>query len=253
MKSIIAFLLVGSTTWAVQESQKVEHPQAAKGLIKIEKDGAYIYRTKPLETKTSSHIRIGTMPSLEISSSYTDATGAEQVVTFSDLYTGSSLPFFMYDYEWQPFRSSAPHLGLQLGGGLFVTEGNGRLKATNEVSEERYTFVGLPLNVGAVFRLQIGPHPWVAPYVAGGGTYMLLLEKRDDKSMPKGVGVPGIYGAGGLMLNLAAFDRETAYSLGSEYGIGNIWLVVEARYMKTFGDTLNMSNTLISGGFSVDF
>lgn len=252
MKFFIAIIFFSSQVLAVRESQKMEHPQAAKGLIKIEKDGAYIYRTKPLETKASSHIRIGSMPALDIHTSYVDANGQSQEVTFADLYTGSSLPYFMYDYEWQPFRS-APHLGLQLGGGLFVTEGHGRLISTNETSEEKFTFIGLPLNAGAVFRLQIGPHPWLAPYVAGGGTYMILLEKRDDKSMPAAIGVPGAYGAGGLMFNLAAFDRDTAYSLGSEYGIGNIWLVVEARYMKTFGQTLNMSNTLISGGFSVDF
>jgi len=245
-------LLLTPSLWAVRENKKIQHPDSAKGLIRIEKDGAYIYETKPLETKASSHIRFGMMPRLDLSSEYYDQSGQLQKLSFAEMYSDSHLPFFMFDYEWQPFRS-APQLGLQLGGGLFFVQGHGRLISTNQESEEQFMFFGLPLTAGGVYRFQFSPRPWMAPYVTAGGMAFTLAEKRDDKNTPKFFVAPGIYGGGGLMFNVASLDKEMAYNLNSEYGIGQIWVTLDFRFIKTFSESLDIGTGLFSGGLSMDF
>lgn len=132
--------------------------------------------------------------------------------------------------------------------------GNGRLVADPDTqSKEKYTFVSLPLNVGAVYRLEWKDQQILVPYASGGGTFLTLLEKREDKSMPNATGGFGFYGAGGVLFNLNTFDRESGMRLDSEYGIGNLWLSVEFRVTEVQNDAFIFSNRYVSAGLSFDF
>jgi hypothetical protein len=178
--------------------ERIEHPLAAKGLMRIEKDGSYIYRTKPLDHNQSASFRIGVIqpPNIQSADGQTD---------FKTMYTEENIPTFMFDYEWQPFTGFGK-LGVQAGVGFFTSEGKGRFLLDGEEAKEKYTFYAFPVNLGVIYRLEFSSKQWLAPYIAGGGTYFALVEMRDDDAKPHGVGTPAAYGAGGMMFNSTEFQ-----------------------------------------------
>ena len=111
----------------------------------------------------------------------------------------------------------------------------------------------MPITLGAVYRLEWKDKQMFAPYASGGGTYVVLIEKREDVSSPKFAGGFGFYGSGGVMMNLGAFDRETSYSLDSEYGISNMWLSLEFKVVEVNNDSFTFSNKYLNAGLSFDF
>lgn len=228
----------------------IEHPLAAKGLTTITKDGSYIYKTAEIEEKhKSGSFRLGMMDPPKIKAA--DGT------TFEAMYSGNQQSVLMFDYEWHPF-SGYGKLGVQAGFGLLLAYGNGRFVSSNASingtqAKEKYTFAAFPLNLGVVYRLEWLHRQWFAPYVSGGGTYIPVAEIRDDGKSPNAVGTPGAYGAGGVLFNISAINRDTAFTLQSEYGITNLWVSIDYRYLQTFNDQLDFSSSIIGGGIVVDY
>lgn len=242
--------------------EKIDHPNAKEGLIRIKKDGTYVYDVKRTPKNKSSHLRFGqaNQPQITIGIEQTDAsgnpTGTFKEYSFEDFYGSASGIIIGYDYEWFPWgiEGTGGRLGLQAGGAAMFVTGNGRLVADPDTqSKESYTFVTLPLNLGAVYRLEWKEQQMFVPYVSGGGTYLVLLEKREDKSMPSVTGGFGFYGAGGVLFNLNTFDREAGLRLDSEYGIGNLWLSVEFRVTEVQNSAFGFSNRYVNAGLSFDF
>lgn len=226
----------------------IEHPQAAKGLIAITKDGSYIYKTSESGKfdKTGS-FRVGMMDPPKI----TAADGT----TFEMMYSSGEQPVMMFDYEWQPF-SGYGKLGIQAGFGVMMATGHGRFidPAMGHLTpKEKYTFVAFPLSLGGVYRLEWMSRQWLAPYVSAGGTYVAVAEFRDDGKTPSAVGTPGVYGAAGMLFNISAMDRSTAFTLRSEYGIANLWVSLDYRYLNTFNEDLNFTSSIIGAGVVVDY
>lgn len=223
----------------------IEHPLAAKGLMTITKEGAYIYRTPGIkEENKSGVIRIGMMDPPKIQ--------APDGTTFDTMYSGEQQSILMFDYEWHPF-SGYGKLGVQAGFGLLLAYGNGHFVSDGTEAKEKYTFVAFPLNLGVVYRLEWLHRQWFAPYVSGGGVYIPVAEIRDDGKSPNAVGTPGAYGSGGILFNISAVNRETAFTLRSEYGITNLWVSLDYRYLKTFNEDLDFSSSIVGGGIVVDY
>lgn len=229
----------------------IQHPQAAKGLMTITKDGAYVYRVKPPSaSKESGTFRVGMMDPPKIDS-------ADGVTNYDSMYGSSSQAMFMFDYEWKPFNGYGS-LGIQAGLGLLYATGQGRFitpdpQFPNQEAKEEYSFLAVPLNVGGVYRLEWSDRQWIAPYVSAGGTYIGVVEIRDDGKSPSVVGTPGVYGAGGLLFNIAAMSDDTAFTLSSEYGINNLWLSLEYRQLQTFSEDVDFSGGIIGAGVTVDY
>ncbi len=224
----------------------IQHPQAAQGLIRIEKDGTYVYKAKDKEvTKKpeSISVRLGAMNPPKIQA--VDGT------TFVQMYSSSDVPVLLIDYEWEPF-SSFGKIKLVGGAGLMTVSGNGRFADGTE-AKEKYTFYALPVNLGLIYRMEFMDTQWVAPYLTGGGSYVGVIESRDDGKSPQAVGVPGAYGGGGMLFNISAIDRDTAFTLRNEYGIRNLWAIAEYRYLKTFSDDLDFSSGILNIGIAVDY
>jgi hypothetical protein len=142
------------------------------------------------------------------------------------------------------------------GSGRFIVDSSGNIcDGSNPdcMAQEKYTFYAFPLDLGLNYRLQFSDHQWVVPFVAAGGTYFALIENRDDSKSFHAVGTPGVYAGGGLMLNISNFNRETAFALNSEYGIANLWLTAEGRYVKSFSNDLDLSSAVVSVGFAADY
>lgn len=228
----------------------IHHPQAANGLLAITKEGAYIYKTtESREYNNTGSVRIASMDSPKIEAA--DGT------TYDGMYKDAQQPIVMFDYEWQPWTKYGK-LGLQVGFGFLYSSGAGRFISKDATlngkeAKERYTFLAIPLNFGAVYRLEFLDRQWLAPYVAGGGTYIAVTEFRDDGKSPAMVGTPGAYGAAGMLFNLSAADRETAFVLSSEYGIANLWVGLEYRFLKTVTEDLDFSSNILGAGIVVDY
>lgn len=228
----------------------IEHPLAEKGLVRINKDGSYVYKTEETTAKNiSGALRYGAMDPPDIKAA--DGT------TYDTMYGGASQSLISFDYEWHPF-SGYGKLGLQTGFGFLIAYGSGRFLApgdplNGQIAKEEYTFVAIPLNLGVVYRLEWLTQQWLAPYVAAGGTYVAVAEIRDDGKNPTYVGTPGAYGAGGVLFNISAINKKTAFTLRSEYGIQNLWLSLDYRYLQTFNDEINFSSSIIGGGIVVDY
>lgn len=228
----------------------IRHPQSANGLIAITKDGTYIYdvRKKNDKANISGAFRVGMMDSPRIYAA--DGT------SYQEMYSDSSSPYLMFDYEFKPLDNFRA-LAVQLGAGLLYAQGNGRFVNVNpgDTSEakEKYSFFAVPLNLGLVLRLQWADYQWVVPYVAGGGSYIGVAEMRDDGKGPNVVGTPAAYGAGGLLINITAMSRSAAFSLNNEYGIKNLFVGLEYRRLQTFNEDLDFSSNIISAGVAVDY
>lgn len=239
--------------------EKISHPMAQEGLVRIKTDGTYIYDTERPLKRESSRITFGKANHPEISLLIQQAdtqgnlTGVTKEFKFSDLYDESSGLLLSYDYE-RFYSVDNGKLGLQAGVGAMFANGRGRLTADpNGPSTESFTFVTIPLTLGGVYRLEWKDKQLFAPYAAGGGTYLVLAEKREDKATPKVIGGLGFYAAGGVLFNLLAFDRDAGFQLESEYGISNMWISLEFRVIEVHSSAFAFSNKYLNAGLSFDF
>lgn len=241
-----------------QETQYIQHPEAADGLVKIKPDGTYVYDIKRQMKNRSSRLSIGqaTHPEISIDIEQTDAQGqttGSKTFIFDDFYTGASQAIFGYSYEWFPWVGKGK-LGLQGGVSLMYASGHGRLVAApNNESVEEFTFLTVPMDLGAIYRLEWKDRQLFAPYVAGGGTYVGLLEKREDKNKPNVAGGFGAYALGGLLVNLSFIEDETGMALENEYGISNLWFSIEFKVVEVSSDAFGFSNQYLNAGLSFDF
>lgn len=240
----LILIMIFFTTSIFAEVKKIQHPLAEKGLTKIEADGTYVYKVDLLEKTQTGILRIGSMDAPEI-------TSKDGSTTFADMYGSGSHPILMYDYEWQPLNKWGK-LGLQFGSGIFSATGSGHF-ASGAESIEKYTFYVIPINYGVVYRLEFLQKQWLAPYVSGGGTYNLVAEIRDDNEKSNYLGVAGAYVATGAMIDITAFDRDTALTMNKEYDLGKLWLTLEYRRSQTFRNDVELSSNLVTVGFGADY
>lgn len=248
-----------------KNEQIIAHPLAKEGLVRIKKDGTYVYKVDRKVGTDSTSLRVGqaSQPNITISVQPTDAsgnaTGPKRDYNFSDLYGSNSGYLIEYNYE-RFFTNQGGRLGAQAGVSAMFASGQGKLVYNpdttgnpNSEAKESYTFVTLPLQLGAVYRLEVSERQTFVPYGAGGGTYVVLMEKREDVATPKFAGGFGFYGAGGLMLNMGAFDSEGLDSLEREHGITNFWLTLEFKVIEVTGAAFGFSNRYLNAGLSFDF
>jgi hypothetical protein len=225
----------------------IHHPQAAKGLLRIEKDGTYVYKTSESKGFSSTgSFHVGMMDSPRI-------TASNGVTTFKQMYTNGPVPVLGFDFEWKALKFLGP-IRAQAGFGLIMATGNGRfVQDTTNIPKEEYTFLAIPLTAGLLYRLQWKDYQAIAPFVTAGGIYYPVVEFRVDGATPNAVGTPVIYGSGGLLLNVGALDNETKFTLNTEYGIKNLWVSLEYRQIQTFSEDLDFSSGLINFGITVDY
>lgn len=222
----------------------IHHPDAKKGLVRIEQDGTYVYKVTTTPKDKTGVVRFGFMdPPLIVS--------ADGVTDYQTMYGSGPVPMIMFDYEWQPF-SGFGKLGVQTGMGLAMSQGQGHFLKNGNEAQEKYTFITVPLNLGVIYRLEYFNRQWIAPYVSGGFSYIGVAEMRDDGKNTLS-GTPAGYGAAGLMFSITALDKSVGFTLDNEYGVGNLWLVAEYRYIKAFSEDLDFNGGIMSVGISADF
>jgi hypothetical protein len=243
--------VIGFSAGAVVPASRKINVDKSDGLVRIDKDGAYIYEDKRPTKSQASHLHIGmaNQPDLTI-----DINGF--IYNFEDFYGTASAMSIGYDYEYF-FSESNGKLGGQIGVSLQYSSGNGRLvqnpPAESTPSVEKFSFATIPLFLGGVYRFEYSNRQWLAPYVAGGAALVGLAEKREDSNSISTTGGFGFYGTAGALLNVSIFDRETSLTLDSEYGIGNLWINLEFKYINVSAETFDYQNAFVQGGMSFDF
>jgi hypothetical protein len=254
----VVVLGAGNLFAADSGQRKIKHTGASDGLSRIDANGVYYYDVVNELKNQSSHIRLGAASNPEVSVEICQVTPTDECasvtsVTFDDIYTGASKLSLGYDYEYF-FTTSGGKLGGQLGFSAQYAQGAGRLAIDpTKSSIEKFTFLTLPLYLGGIYRFEYKDKQLFAPYVSGGGVYMVLLEKREDASKVNGIGAPGFYAAGGVLFNVTAFDRDMASEFNSEYGISNLWINLEFKTVNVESDAFSYQSNYIQSGLSFDF
>ena len=252
-----ALIILGSSllscvqAYAVAPTTTQVKMDKTDGLVRIDKDGAYVYEDRRSTKHQASHLHLGmaNQPELTI-----DINGF--VYNFEDFYGSASAMSIGYDYEYF-FTESNGKLGGQLGVSVQYSSGKGRLvqnpPAESTPSVEKFSFATIPIFLGGVYRFEYSNRQWLAPYVAGGAALVGLAEKREDSKSINTTGGIGFYGTAGALLNVSIFDRETSLTLDSEYGIGNLWINLEYKYINVSAKTFDYQNGYVQGGVSFDF
>ncbi|MGE0526974.1 MAG: hypothetical protein AB7G93_04115 [Bdellovibrionales bacterium] len=236
-----------------KDATEVPHPFAKKGLTHITKERAYIYRVDESEQKRAAAVRFGIFDPVNLENP--DQAGLPGA-TFEENYDQTDNPAILVDYEWQLWKSPIGKWGAKAGSGVYVAQGHGHF--VSEVNQgltpmELFTFVLIPINVGAVYRLQIWDKQLFVPYAEGGLTAFGFGEFRDDDKPPKWGGSPAGYYAGGLALNLSYFDYLSRVQLDREYGINAVYLTVEYRGIVSFSQNYDFSSDLFNAGFLMEY
>lgn len=237
------------------QDRRMEHPGAREdGLTRIDSEGNYIYDTVYELRNQSVHLKVGMVSNPDVSVEISQYNSSNvYVVDFDEMYDGASKLSVGFDYEYF-LNKEYGKLGLQSGLAIQYAEGHGRLAADpSQESVERFSFVTMPLFLGAVYRFEYRDNQYIAPYLAGGGVYTALLEKRDDDSKVNATGAFGFYGVGGLLFNVTAFDRDLASNMRIEYDVSSIWLNLEFRTVQVTSEAFEYHNSFVQGGVSFDF
>jgi hypothetical protein len=227
---------------------RVPHPNAAKGLSQINKDGSYQYRVRLKPKTRSSTMRFGVMAPPQISGATTNLGSKD----FSDFYGSGNIVIVNFDYEWQPYTNFG-RLGFIVGGGFATVRGNGYFKSSGQEADEVYNLYIVPLSAFVDYRFEYARRQWAVPFIKAGGTYFGLVEARDDNKAPTVAGAPAIGGGGGVHFSITAFDPQGAFILDREYGIADMYVTLEAQVLKGVSSDIDFSTQMVNLGVTVDF
>jgi hypothetical protein len=233
--------------------KRIKHPGAKEGLYLIDEEGVYHYRVQNLSKKDNSmFLRFISQTSPNL----TGTLDGDRSFSFTDMYEVTDLTGIDFVYEWQPFKKYGK-LGVQGGVGFASATARGYFKSNDAalkdlVPRESYTFYSIPVSLGLVYRFEYLERQWAAPYICGGGIYNGLIENRSDSKVTA-VGTPAAYGAGGVLLNLTAFNKDLAFTMDREYGFSQLWLSFEYRHVESFNKDLDITSNQIGVGIGADY
>lgn len=227
-------------------SYKAYHPDARKGLLRIEKDGSYQYKITLKKKSQAGSFRVGQIAPPSI-------TGASGKTSYKGVYNNKSMNAFFGDYEYYPFQKYGA-LGLQLGMGFASVSGNGVLNdGANSQAQEVYKMYVIPVSAFIVYRLEFWRRQFFVPYVSGGGTVFGLYESRDDSKKPALAWAPAAGGAVGMLFNISRWDPRGSFTMNSDYGVSDLWITMEARYLAGLKKDLDFTTSILSMGITVDY
>lgn len=229
-----------------EETIKVKHPDAARGLLKIEKDGSYIYQSKHYPKDKAGSLKFGVLNPPKI----TDKTTG---VTYENMYGQNPLYGAYFDFEWQ-FMQSYGRMGIVAGAGIATTRGQGTMVRTGEIAQaqESYNLYVVPATLLLNYRFEYSDRQWVVPFVNGGGTYFGMVENRDDGKRYFAAS-PAISGGGGVHISMTKWDHQGHFRLASEYNVADLWLTLEGRALKGVNEDIDFTTVYFAIGVTADF
>ncbi|MCM2280388.1 MAG: hypothetical protein NDI61_00920 [Bdellovibrionaceae bacterium] len=232
---------------------QLEAREAPAGLIRpvrINSSGEYFYGFKSSSRSASASVRLGFFGPPDI-------VNEENDVAFEQIYGNQDIPALFGDYQWSLTKRFGD-LGLKVGSGLFVSQGNGEFvqenpERTNRTPDETFTFLMLPNTLTAIYRFQYAETQPIVPYIEGGAGYFTFAELRDDGAGPKIGGAPVAIAAGGLNFLMDWLDPHSVRQLDNEWGINHVWLLTEYRLITGLNKEYDFSSSVINAGVLMEF
>ncbi len=224
----------------------VPHPLEKKGLIRINADGSYMYKTKKLIRTKSAQVLMGSLPSLQIGLN-------GQVETFYKSSTPFIVSFSDQSSKNIPFNFLPKQFEGRWGLGFGVLSGNGVLVNSQLPSMESYDLYIAPLTYDLIYKFEYSRTQLLAPFLGAGMGYLGLLEYRNDGNEVSPAGTFFLSALGGLQFSFMRLDPGALFVLQSEYDVTDVWVTIEARYMKSFKQDIDFSGVHVGAGVVLDF
>lgn len=233
-------------------SRFIEHPNAEKGLIKIDKDNVYHYKVDSSDQKSAGNFKVAVYEPVNL-----ENPQEPNRLNYETVYDDGATPLFLYEHEWQIWQKFGK-FGLTAGGGFMFAEGRGQFADPSQTDrpKEQFMLFVFPIHVGAVYRFQFSDTQRFVPYGGGAVGGMAFAERRDDDLNPD-LGArfgfsPNAAAYGGLAIQLGSGSRSFL-DLDREYGINRIWLTGEYRtYIHINGD-YDFGGDAFNGGLTAEF
>lgn len=229
----------------------IYHPNQKKGLFKIDRDGNYYYKVNSSKRRASISVKGGV-------TSFKNLQDPDTLLTYEDIYGGTTAPNFTLEWEWKPFKKFRT-LSVKVASGLTYDRGQGRLvDATNGntdlIAQENYNFLYFPNSIGATYRFRNYYKQLFIPYLTGGIDYHVATEIRSDFKRTKFLGIPATHFGGGIDINLGWLERLADIELDREFGINNTYFTLEVRQIVPI-DKANrdITNTMFVAGFHFEY
>ncbi len=219
--------------------------------IEMKGTGEYYYSVESSPERGSASFRFGLLapPTLR---------NAETGTTFESIYTSNQSLVFLADYE-SKITGKIGRVGIKFGSGVYTAQGVGKFRNTattrrsDDIPEERYTFLLFPNSVTGVYRFQYSEKQVFVPFIEGGLGYYGFMELRDDNITPKIGGAAVTIAAGGANFNLDWLDRRSIRSLDNEYGVNHVWLTTEFRVLVGLNKTYDFTSNVFNAGILLEF
>ncbi|PIT99959.1 MAG: hypothetical protein COT74_07520 [Bdellovibrionales bacterium CG10_big_fil_rev_8_21_14_0_10_45_34] len=212
--------------------------------IRITKEGKYIYTSERSSETQGYSLKFGSFnpPNL---------TNPSTGVSYGTIYGSESKVLGFLEYE-NLFFKDAGRFGLHTSLGATYASGQGYFR-NGQPAQEMYSFIVIPVSIGAIYKLQFSDSAVFVPYGLGGGSYFGFIETRDDGARPRIGGAFGFYFGGGIQLGLNWISKTNSDSLEREYGVNSINLVVEFRSINSLRTEYDFSDSFLLGGISATF
>ncbi len=216
----------------------------------ITEQGEYLYTIEASSKSGTSSFRLGLYEPPDI-------TNEDNLTTWQELYTSSSIPTLFFDYEWT-WISPVGDWGIKLGTGLFTSSGSGKFKIDNPARagkepSESFTFFMLPNTAGVSYKLRFSDTQVIIPYAEGGAGYFTFGEIRDDGKPPRFGAAPVAYATGGVLLALDWLDRQAIRNLDRENGINHVFFTGAYQYVKGLSESFDFTSSVIQAGITMEF
>lgn len=235
----------------------IKHPNQKKGLYKISADGKYYYRVKESPKKYGIAVKGGAFL-------FKDLVNPQTQIKFTEVYGTSAKPTLFIEYLWPFFKNrDVPKIlkaaRLKLGGGLLFASGHGLFGDGNYSgirAPEKYTFIGLPLEVGLQYAFEFFDEQIFIPYGTAALSYMLGMEVQDgrfQRGATKFMGQAGAHLSGGVALGLGWLEESAKFDLDAEFGINQAYLTVEFRQNIALQQDFKFTSASIVGGLWLEF
>ncbi|MFA5811504.1 MAG: hypothetical protein WC956_04140 [bacterium] len=142
--------------------------------------------------------------------------------------------------------------GAELGVGFFYKSGTALATSTGAPSEDRFTFMLIPIELSFVWRADYFDWRYLVPYVKAGADGWVFRESVTGSST-SGIKF-GMHGAGGLQINISEIGGVQKNF--EDIGIDDFFLTLETQYqwINNFGGKgLNLTGPIFSAGFLFEF
>lgn len=230
------------------KTHKFSNRRGAEKPSTISSDGEFTYPVEESPFTGAAGIRFGMLAPPSI-------VNSSNGLNFKQIYGEADIPGLMVEYEY-PLTRAIGRIGLKFETGAYYAQAYGRFlrpARADEIPEERFTFLMVPIQALIHYRFQYADKQLVVPFVEGGGGYNGIAELRDDNKKPRFGGAPVLIASGGVNILLDWMDQHAIRQLDAEYGINHVWLTVQYRQIVGLKKDVDFSTHLISGGFTFDF